>query len=161
MKIINAEAVSETMTEEETKDFLANNANNLLMRIGTIDEKGEPNVTVTAFYFDEPSEKIFVLTGKDSKKVQHLKNRNIMSYCIDYPNPPYTGVRGKGTVKFLVDIQENIPLATKYLTKLTGSLDNHFAKWLMNEIENGTPIFLEITPRYFFNMAKACLIPAK
>ena len=32
-----------------------------------------------------------------------------MSYCIDDPNPPYTGARGKGTVKFLVDIQENIP----------------------------------------------------
>ena len=149
MKIINAQAVSETMTEEETKDFLANNANNLLMRMGTIDGKGEPNVTVTAFYFDEPSEKIFVVAQKSSKKVQHLKNRNIMSYCIDDPNPPYTGVRGKGTVKFLVDIQENIPLATKYLTKLNGSLDNHFAKWLMNEIENGRSIFLEITPRYF------------
>ena len=149
MKIINAQAVSETMTEQETKNFLANNANNLLMRMGTIDGKGEPNVTVTAFYFDEPSEKIFVLTGKDSKKVQHLKNRNIMSYCIDDPNPPYTGVRGKGTVKFLVDIQKNIPLGKKYLKKLTGSLDNHFAKWLMNEIENGTSIFLEISPRYF------------
>ena len=148
MKIINAQAVSETMTEEETKNFLANNANNLLMRIGTIDGKGEPNVTVTAFYF-EPSEKIFVATQKNSKKVQHLKNRNIVSYCIDDPNPPYTGARGKGTVKFLVDIQENILLATKYLTKLTGSLDNTFAKWLMNEIVNGTAIFLEITPRYF------------
>jgi general stress protein 26 len=64
------------------------------------DEKGEPNVTVTAFYFDEPSEKFFVVTQKDSKKVQHLKNRNITSYCIDDPNPPYTGARGKGTVKF-------------------------------------------------------------
>ena len=52
MKIINAQAVSEKMTEGETKNFLANNANNLLMRIGTIDGKGEPNVTVTAFYFD-------------------------------------------------------------------------------------------------------------
>ena len=149
MKIISAQAASETMTEEETKNFLANNANNLLMRLGTIDEKGEPNVTVTAFYFDEPSEIFFVVTQKDSKKVQHLKNRNIMSYCIDDPNPPYTGVRGKGTVKFLVGIQENILLATKYLIKLTGSLDNHFAKWLMNEIENGRSIFLEITPRYF------------
>jgi general stress protein 26 len=149
LKIINAQAGSETMTEEETKDFLSNNANNLLMRIGTIDEKGEPNVSVTAFYFDEPSEKIFLATQKDSKKVQHLKNRNILSYCIDQPNPPYTGVRGKGTVKFLVNVQENIPLAKKYLTKLTGSLDNQFAKWLMNEIQNGTSIFLEITPRYF------------
>ena len=62
MKIINAQAVSETMTEEETKNFLANNANNLLMRIGTLDGKGEPNVTVTAFYFDERSEKFFVVT---------------------------------------------------------------------------------------------------
>ena len=148
MKIINAQAVSETMTEQETKNFLANNANNLLMRMGTIDGKGEPNVTVTAFYFDEPSEKILVVTQNGSKKVQHLKNRNIMSYCIDDPNPPYTGVRGKGTVKFLVDIQKNIPLAKKYLKKLTGSLDNHFAKWLMNRIEKGNSIFLEITPRY-------------
>jgi uncharacterized pyridoxamine 5'-phosphate oxidase family protein len=149
MKITNAQTVSEAMTEEETKNFLANNSNNLLMRIGTIDGKGEPNVTVTAFYFDELSEKIFVVTQKRSKKVQHLKNRNIMSYCIDDPNPPYTGARGKATVKFLEDIQENIPLAKKYLTKLTGGLDNPFAKWLMNEIENGTAIFLEITPRYF------------
>ena len=68
MKIINAQAVSETMTEEETKNFLANSANNLLMRIGTIDETREPNVTVTAFYFDEPSEKFFVATQKDSNK---------------------------------------------------------------------------------------------
>ena len=89
--------------------------------------------------------KILVVTQSDSKKVQHLKN----SYCIDDPNPPYTGARGKGTVKFLVDIPQNIPLAKKYLTKLTGSLDNHFAKWLMNEIQKGTSIFLMITPRYF------------
>jgi uncharacterized pyridoxamine 5'-phosphate oxidase family protein len=149
MKIIRAQAMSESMTEQEIKYFLANNANNLLMRMGTIDGKGEPNVTVTAFYFDEPSEKILVVTQNDSKKVQHLRNRNIMSYCIDDPNPPYTGVRGKGTVKFLVDIQKNIPLAKKYLKKLTGSLDNHFAKWLMEQIEKGNSIFLEITPRYF------------
>jgi hypothetical protein len=69
MKIINAQSVSEKLTEQEIKNFLANNANNLLMRMGTIDEKGEPNVTVTAFYFDEPSEKILVVTQNDSKKV--------------------------------------------------------------------------------------------
>ena len=54
-----------------------------------------------------------------------------MSYCIDDPNPPYTGVKGKGIVKFLAEIQKNIPLTQKYLKKLTGSLYNHFAKWLM------------------------------
>ena len=45
MKITNAQAVSETMTEEETKDFLANNASNPLVRMGTIDGKGEPIVS--------------------------------------------------------------------------------------------------------------------
>ena len=44
---------------------------------------------------------------------------------------------------------KKFPLTQKYLKKLTGSFDNHFAKWLMNEIEKGNSIFLEITPRYF------------
>ena len=150
MKIINAHsALSEPMTEDESKKFLANNSNSLLMHIGTIDNKGEPNVTITAFYFDEPSEKIYVTTLKSSKKVQHLKNKNIISYCIDYPNVPYKGVRGKGTVKFLGDIQQNIPLAKKFMMKLTGSLDNPITKWLLGEVEKGDEIILEITPRYF------------
>jgi general stress protein 26 len=89
MKIISAHsALSEPMTEDETRNFMANNSNKLLMHIATIDDKGEPNVTVTAFYFDLPSEKIYVTTLKNSKKVQHLKNRNIISYCIDDPNVP-------------------------------------------------------------------------
>ena len=88
MKIINAQAMSETMTEEETKNFLVNNANNLLMRIGTIDGKGEPNVTVTAFYFDGHLKKSLSSPKKILKKFEHLKNRNIISDCIDYPNPP-------------------------------------------------------------------------
>jgi len=52
MKIINAHsALSESMTEDETRYFLANSNNNLLMHIGTIDDKGKPNVTFTAFYY--------------------------------------------------------------------------------------------------------------
>ena len=45
MKIINAfPGMGDPMTEEETKNFMANNDNNLLIRVGLIDEKGEPNV---------------------------------------------------------------------------------------------------------------------
>jgi len=156
MKIISAHsALSEPMTEYETKNFLANDSNNLLMHIGTIDDKGEPNVSVTAFYFDEPSEKIYATTLKSSKKVQHLKNKNIISYCIDDPNVPYRGVRGKGTVKFLEDIQQNIQLAKKFLMKLTGSLDNPIAKWLLGEVEKGDEIILEMTPKYFSTWRRA------
>jgi hypothetical protein len=47
------------MTEEETKNFLANNdKNKLLAHIEFIDEKGEPNVIPTGYYFDDqPSAK--------------------------------------------------------------------------------------------------------
>ena len=94
MKIISAySAFSEPMTENETKHFLANSNNNLLMHIGTIDSKGESNVTVTAFYFDERTERIYVTTLRSSKRVQHLNNKNVISFCIDDPNVPYKGAK--------------------------------------------------------------------
>ena len=61
MKIINAYPGSpnEPMTEDETKKFMANNDNNLLIHIGLMDEKGEPNVIPLAYYFDDISNKIY------------------------------------------------------------------------------------------------------
>jgi hypothetical protein len=43
-----------------------------------------------------------------------------MSYCIDDPNPPYTGVRGKGTVKFLVDIDKNFCSIDRFSVGIEG-----------------------------------------
>jgi hypothetical protein len=34
------------MTEKETKNFMINKDNNLLIHVGLIDEKGEPNVSL-------------------------------------------------------------------------------------------------------------------
>lgn len=53
MKIINAfPGMGDPMTEEEIKNFITNSNNDLLIRIGLIDEKGEPNVIPLAYYFD-------------------------------------------------------------------------------------------------------------
>jgi hypothetical protein len=53
MKVINAHpGISNPMTEQETKNFLADDNNKLLARIGFIDEKGEPNVIPTGYYFE-------------------------------------------------------------------------------------------------------------
>lgn len=41
MKIINAHPGMSEMTEDETKNFLTNIDNKLLIRVGLIDEKGE------------------------------------------------------------------------------------------------------------------------
>jgi len=111
MKIVDAtNGLGEPMTEKETKKFLANNNNNLLIRIGVIDEKGEPNVIPLVYYFDNTSNKIFITTPKISKKVQILRKKNILAYCIDDLNPPFKGVRGKGTVKILENIDQNISI---------------------------------------------------
>jgi hypothetical protein len=42
--------------------FMTNNDNNLLVRLGIIDEKGEPNVIPLAYYFDTASNKIYINT---------------------------------------------------------------------------------------------------
>ncbi|MGH9979028.1 MAG: pyridoxamine 5'-phosphate oxidase family protein [Nitrososphaeraceae archaeon] len=149
IKIINAHpGVAAPLTEEDTKSFLAKNKH-LFMHIGTLDEKGEPNVIPTAYYFDENENKIYIQTHKASKKVENLTRKNIISFCVDDPNPPYKGVRGKGKVKMDEDISQNLSIAKKLLIKSLGSLDHPMAKWILNETEKGKRITLEITPSYY------------
>jgi len=161
MKIINAYPGSpnEPMTEEEVKNFMANNDNDLLIRIGLIDEKGEPNVVPLAYYFDELSNKIYINTIKTTKKVLSLRKNNIIAYCIDDPKFPFKGVRGKATAIIHEDVNHNIPIAKKFIMKNIGSLDNPIAKWLLTEMENGNEVILEITPRYYSTWRSA--VPVK
>ena len=150
MKIINAyPEMGEPMSEEEVRNFMGNNDNSLLIRLGIIDEKGEPNVTPLAYYFDGASNSIYFTTRKTTKKVSSLRIRNIVGYCIDDPNPPFKGVRGKGIVKIHEDISYNLTIAKKLMMKLTGSLDNPNAIWVLREIENGNNIILELVPGYY------------
>jgi hypothetical protein len=52
MKVVNANpGMGNPMTEEETKNFLANNDKNELLEF--IDEKKEPNLIPTGYYFDD------------------------------------------------------------------------------------------------------------
>jgi general stress protein 26 len=150
MKIINAfPGVGDPMTEEETKNFMANNDNSLLVRIGIIDDKGEPNVIPLAYYFDTAINKIYINTLKTTKKVHSLRKNNVIAYCIDDPKFPFRGVRGKGTVKIHEDINYNIDIAKKFIMKNIGTLDDPNAKWLLSEIEKGNEVILEIIPKYY------------
>jgi predicted pyridoxine 5'-phosphate oxidase superfamily flavin-nucleotide-binding protein len=62
VKVINAHkdasGANPRMTEEDVKNFLTNNNGRLLIHIGTVDEKGEPNVFPTGYYFDRDLEPI-------------------------------------------------------------------------------------------------------
>ena len=78
MKILNASepGLGSLMTEMEERDFLSNTK--LFARLGTIDEKGDPNVHHVWYYFD--NERIYFETGKNSKKVRNIKNRNNITF---------------------------------------------------------------------------------
>jgi general stress protein 26 len=138
---------------------MANSDNSLLIRLGLIDEKGEPNVIPLAYYFDDTSNKIYINTLKTTKKVRNLSKNNMIAYCIDDPKPPFKGVRGKGVVKIHEDVNRNIHIAKKFIMKNIRTLDDPNAKWLLSEIENGNEVILEITPSYYSTWKSA--IPVK
>lgn len=160
MKILNAHpGMSEPMTEDEARNFMVNTDNRLLVRVGIIDEKGQPKVTPLAYYFDDAKEKMYITTHKASRKVENLKKNNTIGFCIDDPTFPYKGVQGKAEVKILEEIQANLELAKKMMMKSTGSLDNPIAKWLLTEIEKGNEVILEVSPLYYSTWRSA--IPSK
>lgn len=147
MKILNASepGLGSSMTEDEVRDFLSNSK--LFARLGTIDEKGDPNVHPVWYYFDNG--RIYFETGKNSKKVRNIRNRNNIYFCIDETNLPYKGVRGKGTAIISEDISRNVSIAEKIMIKYTGSLDNNMAQFLMNFIKSGESIIIEIIPHFY------------
>ncbi|NMJ86242.1 MAG: pyridoxamine 5'-phosphate oxidase family protein [Thaumarchaeota archaeon] len=146
MKVLNANPnFGSPMTENEAKNFLLVSKLNLLL--GTVDEKEEPNVHPTWYYFD--GNKIYVETSKSSKKVHNMKRRYTIYFCVDDETIPYKGVRGKGTVRISEDVRSNIPIAEKIMLKYTGSLNNKVAKFVMDSVKGGQSVILEITPRYY------------
>ena len=70
-------------------------------------------------------------------------------FCIDDQNPPYNGVRGKGTVKIYEDIDYNVPVAEKIHLRYLGSLENPISQALMDAIKKGQSVVLEISPKYY------------
>ena len=148
MKIRNSSPGFGTpLTEEEIRNFLGKSIHNI--HIGTIDNKGDPNIHPTWYYFDVTNNKFYIETSKNSKKIENMKRKNVVYYCVDDPKPPYKGVRGKGKVKIHEEIDHNIPLAEKIMVRYLGSLAHPMASALMSNIKDGDSVILEITPSYY------------
>jgi hypothetical protein len=45
------------------------------------------------------------MTGRQSKKLENLAKNELIYFCIDDPNSPYKGVRGKGDVTKLIGMR--------------------------------------------------------
>lgn len=145
MKIVHGSpGFGSKFTEEQTLDFLSNSKLNLLL--GTIDDKGDPNVHPVWYLFEKG--KLYVETNKTAKKAINISNNDSIYFCIDDEKMPYKGVRGKATAKISTNVDVNIPIAEKIMIKYTGNLENEVAKFLMDGVKNGFSVILEITPKY-------------
>jgi general stress protein 26 len=104
---------------------------------------------VTRYYFDNNNDKIYVESGKDSRKTRNLRRNNIIYYCIDDDRIPYKGVRGKGTVRISEDADYNLSIIKKIVIKYLGTTENPMAKAIIYSIKDGSAILLEISPRFY------------
>jgi general stress protein 26 len=148
LKILNASpGFGAPFNEQETLHFLTTGKLNI--HLGTIDEKGHPNVHPTWFYYDTENNRIYIETSKQGKKTSNLRKNEIAYFCIDDPNPPYKGVRGKGGVKIHEDINFNVPIAEKIMIKYLGSTEHPIAQELLNMQKGGQSVILEISPKYY------------
>jgi PPOX class probable F420-dependent enzyme len=149
MKILDASEpeFGGPMTEDEVRDFLVKSKKNV--HISTLDEKGEPNIHPTWYYFDNNNDKLYIESGKESKKTRNLRRNNIIYYCIDDDNIPYKGVRGKGTVRISVDVDYNLPIVERIVVRYLGSVDHHMSQTIISSIRNKEAIIIEITPKFY------------
>jgi Uncharacterized stress protein (general stress protein 26) len=148
LKILNANPYfGIPLTEQETKNILT--TGKLMIHLGTVDEKGHANIHPAWYYYDPFANKLYVQTGKQSKKTYNLRNNEIIYFCIDDQNPPYKGVRGKGSVKIHEDVNFNMLIAEKILIKYLGDLEQPSAEMLLAAQKKGQLVVLEISPIYY------------
>jgi general stress protein 26 len=91
--------------------MFTNTVGKIMKIINTFSEMGEPNVAPFTYYYDNVSNSIYFTTRVATKKVSNLRRRNIVSYCIDDPDPPFKAVRGQGIIKIHEDVTSNIIIA--------------------------------------------------
>jgi general stress protein 26 len=146
MKILKAIPDVPSMTMEEAERFLESKLN---LQFATVDNKGDPNIQPVWFYYDKNKEKLFIMTGKNTKKSQNVSEKPIIYFCIEDGNSPYKGVKGKGIVTIYDDLQTVVSLSNKMIIKYLGTLDNPMAKAISERSKSGEGIIIEITPKFF------------
>ena len=147
MKILEASpGFGGPLNEQETKDFLA--AGKLNIHLGTVDEKGDANIhPAWSFLIFRPTR--YTLKRQSRERKRQVRKKEDVYFCMDEPNPPYKGARGKGTVKIHEDVKFNIPIAEKIMVKYLGNLEHPMAKTLLDFQKNGQSVVIEISPKYY------------
>ena len=138
-------------TENEIERFLESNLN---LQLATLEENNYPNINQVWFYYDKNSGKMYATTHKDSRKVQNIRrNPDKIYFSIDDENFYTEGLKGvKGRARATIiseDRHKVISIEEKICLKYLGTLDDPWAKQLMENAADGTYLGIEIAPRFF------------
>jgi uncharacterized protein YhbP (UPF0306 family) len=148
LKVLDGSAgYGKPLTEQEIKDFLMTQVLNIYL--GTLDEKGHVNIHPAWYYYDTSKERIYIETGKHSKKIENVSRNDTIYFCVDNPSPPHKGVRGKGNGKIFYDVNFNVLIAQKIHMRYLGDLEHPMAQELIDAIMKGRSVILEISPKYY------------
>ena len=148
MKILHASpGFGGVLNEDETIDFLASSKRTLVL--GTVDVSGHVNMHPVWYVYD--NNRMYVETGKESLKVRNVSANPSAYYCIDDDDPikPYKGVRGKAKVRIIDDVKIIHPMTVRIVTKYTGGTDNKIAKKILDGVNDGGSVLLELHPSYY------------
>ena len=146
MKVIGAIACTPPMCKEEIDAFLQKN---LILQIGTIDEKGDPNRLPIWFNYNRNREKLLILTPKTSKKIHNIRKKATIYFSIDEQKFPYRGVKGKGIATIIEDPFRTLVEAKKIYIKYLGTLDHPIPKMILDSVKKGNHVIIEIDPKFF------------
>ena len=138
-------------TETEIERFLESNLN---LQLATLEENNYPNINQVWFYYDKNSGKMYATTHKDSRKVQNIRrNPDKIYFSIDDENFYTEGLKGvKGRAQATIiseDRRKVISITEKICLKYLGTLDDPWAKQLIQNAADGTYLGIEIAPKFF------------
>jgi nitroimidazol reductase NimA-like FMN-containing flavoprotein (pyridoxamine 5'-phosphate oxidase superfamily) len=146
MKIISAVISSPSMSKEEVDTFLEKKLN---LQIGTIDDKGDPNIHPVWFNYDKDREKFLIITPIATQKIKNLLNKANVYFSLDDTNFPYKGVKGKGTATVVEDPVRTVPETKKIYMKYLGTLDHPIPRMILESVQKGNHVIVEIDPKYY------------
>ncbi len=135
------------MTEAEARRFLAESR--LVLKLGTADAKGDPYVHPVWYHFEASSAKLYIFTGKGSKKLRNIRESHRVYFDVDDAVWPYKGVKGKGFARKVTRKKKTVMLVDKILTKYIKNRSHPNFTGHMDGARKGVFIVIEITPLYF------------
>ena len=145
VRIIAAMSPRDIMTAGEVDSFLRDSK--IPLKLGTIDRHGDP--VIHPLWYDYSGGKIYLITASDSRKLQNAMSKSRVYFCVDTETRPYKGVKGKGAVSRVTNVEKAVEIAQRMISKYLGDAENPLGRFLIDRLREGKETLLEISPDYY------------